>query len=122
MPETEHLNRRRFLKMLGLGAVAGAMSGCVDAGKSAPPGGLKCDNRDKTLRAGPMSWKPRIAAGLLVSVFPPSARASAAEWPVVMNPRDSGLSWRCEEEAPAIDEGEEARLCGGLWTKFLSFL
>ena len=27
-----------------------------------------------------------------------------------------------KKEAPAIDEGEEARLCGGLWTKFLSFL
>jgi hypothetical protein len=27
--------------------------------------------------------------------------------------------WECQEgkkEAPAIDEGEEARLCGGLWT------
>ncbi len=24
-----------------------------------------------------------------------------------------------KKEAPAIDEGEEARLCGGLWTKSL---
>jgi hypothetical protein len=24
-----------------------------------------------------------------------------------------------KKEAPAIDEGEEARLCGGLWTKLL---
>jgi hypothetical protein len=25
-----------------------------------------------------------------------------------------------KKEAPAIDEGEEARLCGGLWTKLLN--
>jgi hypothetical protein len=24
-----------------------------------------------------------------------------------------------KKEAPAIDEGEEARLCGGLWTSFM---
>jgi hypothetical protein len=33
---------------------------------------------------------------------------------------------RCREqvkkEAPAIDEGEEARLCGGLWTSFVLFI
>jgi hypothetical protein len=31
----------------------------------------------------------------------------------------------CDErkkEAPAIDEGEEARLCGGLWTKSLEHM
>ena len=27
-----------------------------------------------------------------------------------------------KKEAPAIDEGEEARLCGGLWTKLLNTL
>ena len=26
-----------------------------------------------------------------------------------------------KKEAPAIDEGEEARLCGGLWTKLLYY-
>jgi hypothetical protein len=25
-----------------------------------------------------------------------------------------------KKEAPAIDEGEEARLCGGLWTRLLN--
>jgi len=27
-----------------------------------------------------------------------------------------------KKEAPAIDEGEEARLCGGLWTQLFTFL
>jgi hypothetical protein len=65
--------------------------------------GCPCDDRVAHLRVRMTNPRP-------TGSFPDPYRARE---------RDGEAFGEGKKEAPAIDEGEEARLCGGLWTNFL---